>query len=148
VAPDGEEAGSARQVTRRGGFAPTESIDGKYVYFAARQTGGPDPENAIWRIPVEGGDEQVVIKSLRSSWGNWDVTAEGIYFVDEKPTSSGARWVVRFLRSDQGPATEVGQLTYPPELWGPALSVSSDGRWILSAQVQEGSDLMLVENFR
>jgi Tol biopolymer transport system component len=28
VAPDGEEAGSARQVTRRGGFAPTELIDG------------------------------------------------------------------------------------------------------------------------
>ena len=148
VAPDGEDAGSARQVTRRGGFAPTESMDGKYVYFAARRSGEPDPENAIWRIPVEGGDEQVVVESLRSSWCNWDVTAEGIYFVDQKPTSSGVRWVVRFLRFDQGLATEVAQLTYPPLLWGPALSVSSDGRWILSTQLQEGSDLMLVENFR
>ncbi len=148
VAPDGEGPGSARQVTRRGGFAPTESIDGKYVYFAASRSGDPDPENAIRRISVEGGDEQVVIESLRSSWGNWDVTAEGIYFVDQEPTSSGVRWVVRFLRFGQGRTTEVAQLTYPPYLSGPALCVSPDGRWILSTQDQSGSDLMLVEGFR
>ncbi len=89
VAPDGEEAGSARQVTRRGGFAPTESIDGRYVYFSKRHSRDPDPDNAIWRMPVEGGDEQAVIESLRSSWGNWGVTAEGIYFVDQKPSPQG-----------------------------------------------------------
>ena len=139
---------SARQVTRRGGFAPTESIDGRYVYFTARRSGEPDPDNAIWRIPVEGGDEEVVIESLRSSWGNWDLTAEGIYFVDQKPSSSGARWVVRFLGFGERRATEVARLRYPPLSLGPALSVSSDGRWILSTQGQGESDLMLVENFR
>jgi Tol biopolymer transport system component len=145
VAPEGEEAGSARQVTRRGGFAPAESMDGKYLFFAASDS---ETENAIWRMPVEGGKEQVVVESLRSSWGSWDVAAEGVYFVDQKATSSGMRWVVRFLRFGQGPATEVGQLTYPPYLSGPALSVSPDGRWILSTQQQSGSDLMLVEGFR
>ena len=148
VAPEGEDRASARQVTRRGGFAPTESVDGRYVYFTKRRSGGSDPDNAISRMPVEGGDEQAVIESLRSSWGNWDVTAEGIYFVDQKPSSSGARWVVQLLSFDKRRPTEVAQLRYRPYLWGPALSVSSDGRWLLSAQGQEGSDLMLVENFR
>ena len=123
-------------------------MDGKYVYFAARESGGLDPENGIWRVPVEGGDEEVVVKSLRSSWGNWDLTAEGIYFVNEKPSSSGVQWVVEFLRFGQGRAKEVAQLRHPPFLAGPAFSVSSDGRFILSAQGQDESDLMLVENFR
>jgi serine/threonine protein kinase/dipeptidyl aminopeptidase/acylaminoacyl peptidase len=148
VAPEGEEAGSPRQVTRRGGFAPAESTDGKYVYFSSRRSSGLDPENALWRIPLEGGDEEVVIESLRSSWGNWDLTAKGVYFVDQKPSSSGMQWVVRFLGLGQRHATEVAQLKHRPYLEGPAFSVSSDGRWILSAQIQEGSDLMLVENFR
>jgi hypothetical protein len=135
-------------ITRGGGFAPAESVDGSYVYFSRRQSSGPDPENAIWRIPVAGGEEEVVVGSLRSSWGNWDLTAEGIYFVDEKRSASGGQWVVRFLGSGQSPAVDVAQLRYPPFLWGPGFSVSSDGHWALSAQGREQSDLMIVENFR
>jgi len=96
---------------------------------------------------VEGGEEQPVIDSLESSWGNWDVTAEGIYFVDRN-SSSEASWVVNFLSFDDGSVTRVSQLEYPPFLQGPGFSVSSDGRWILSTQWQSGADLMLVENFR
>jgi hypothetical protein len=76
------------------------------------------------------------------------VTAKGVYFVDQKPTSSGIQWVVRFMGFGERRATEVARLGCPPFLDGPAFSVSSDGRWILSTQVQEESDLMLVENFR
>ncbi|MDA2938392.1 hypothetical protein MYX75_09040 [Acidobacteria bacterium AH-259-A15] len=42
----------------------TESVDGKYLYFSRKRSGRQDPENAIWRIPVEGGEEQAVIESL------------------------------------------------------------------------------------
>jgi Tol biopolymer transport system component len=55
VPSSGEEAGSARQVTRGGGFGATESADGKYVYFSRRLSEPLDPQNAIWRVPVEGG---------------------------------------------------------------------------------------------
>ena len=144
----GEESGNARQVTRGGGFAAIESIDGRHVYFSKRFSGTPDPQNALWRIPVEGGDEEVVIEGFRSAHGNWDLTAEGIYFVDEEPSSSGTSWVVRFQGFDRRPATAVGRLRYAPFLGGPALSVSRDGRWMLSAQSQGESDLMLVETFR
>jgi hypothetical protein len=44
--------------------------------------------------------------------------------------------------------TEIAQLRHPPHLNGPAFDVSSDGCRILSTQLQEGSDLKLVENLR
>ncbi len=147
VPSSGEEAGSARQVSRKGGFAALESIDGRHVYFS-RKLGWLDPQNSLWRIPVEGGDEEVVIEGYRSSAVSWDLTAEGLYFVDQEPTSSGTSWVVRFQGFDRRHATVVAQLRHPPFLGGPAISVSRDGRWMLSTQSQGESDLMLVENIR
>ena len=148
VPSSGEEPGNARQVTRGGGFAAIESTDGRHVYFTKKMSGTLDPQNALWRIPVEGGDEEVVVEGLRSSHGNWDLTADGLYFVDEKPSSSGTSWVVRFQGFDRRPATEVARLRHPPFLGGPAISVSSDGRWMLSTQGYEESDLMLAEIVR
>jgi hypothetical protein len=99
-------------------------------------------------MPVEGGDEEVVIESLRSTPGSWDLTAAGIYFVDQRPSSTGTQWIVRFLAFGQQHATDLARLRYPPFLGGPAVSVSSDGRFLLSTQGQGESDLMLVEAFR
>jgi eukaryotic-like serine/threonine-protein kinase len=144
VPSSGEESGNARQVTRGGGGAPIESTNGRYVYFA--RGGGFQMPTSIWRIPVEGGDEEVVIEGLQT--GSWELTDEGIYFVDQDSSSSGTRWVVRFRGFDQRHATEVARLRLPPFLGGPAISVSRDGRWLLSTQRQEDSDLMLVESFR
>jgi hypothetical protein len=42
----------------------------------------------------------------------------------------------------------VARLRHPHFLGGPAVSVSPDGRWMLSTQSQGESDLMLVEAFR
>ena len=147
VPSSGEEAGSARQVTRGGGFAAIESTDGRHVYFTRKQA-WLELQNSLWRIPVEGGDEEVVIEEYRSSLGSWDLTAEGLYFVDQEPSSSGTSWVVRFQGFDRRHATVVARLRHPPFLGGPAISVSSDGRWMLSTQSQGESDLMLVETFR
>jgi hypothetical protein len=37
------------------------------VYFTRRLSGTLDPQTSLWRIPVEGGDEEVVVESFRSS---------------------------------------------------------------------------------
>jgi Tol biopolymer transport system component/DNA-binding winged helix-turn-helix (wHTH) protein len=148
VPSSGEEAGRARQVTRGGGFAAIESTDGRHVYFAKGMSGTLDPQNAILRIPVEGGDEEVVVEGYRSSHGSWDLTAEGLYFVDQEPSSSGTSWVVRFQGFNRRHATVVARLRHPPVTGGPGVSVSSDGRWMLSTQTQGESDLMMVETFR
>jgi Tol biopolymer transport system component len=144
VPSSGKEAGNARQVTRGGGFAAIESTDG-HVYFTRTIA---DQQHSIWRIPVEGGPEEVVVEGYRSSGFSFDLTAEGLYFVDQESFSSGTSRVVRFHSFARRPATEVARLHYPLFLNGPAISVSSDGRWLLSTQVQEESDLMLVEKFR
>ena len=73
-------------------------------------SGTLDPQNALWRIPVEGGDEEVVVEGYRSSHGSWDLTAEGLYFVDQEPSSSGTNWVVRFQGFNRPHATEVARL--------------------------------------
>jgi hypothetical protein len=73
------------------------------------------------------------------------VTSEGICFVDEESPSAGGQWVVRFLAFEHCRAIEVARLRHPP-LDGPAVSVSSDGQWMLSSQSQGGSELSLVEN--
>jgi Tol biopolymer transport system component len=148
VPSSGEDGGNARQVTRRGGAGPIESTDGRHVYFTRGLSGTLDPQSSLWRIPVEGGDEEVVVESFRSSSFSWDLTAEGLYFVDQEPSSSGTSWVVCFQRFDRRQATEVARLRHPPFLAGPAVSVSSDGRFLLSTQSQGESDLMLVENFQ
>jgi eukaryotic-like serine/threonine-protein kinase len=145
VSADGEAAGSARQVTRGGGLFAIESTDGTQVYFSRANT--RQGQDAISRIPVEGGEEEVVVESLCSTGGSWDVTSEGIYFVDNGP-SADEPWVVRLQRFGQRRATDVAHLQHPPYLGGPAISVSPDGRWLLSTQSQGGSELMLVEDFR
>jgi Tol biopolymer transport system component len=145
VPSNGEEAGGARQITHGGGFAAIESTDGRHVYFS--RAWYDDKPNAIWRVPVDGGEEEVVVPSLRSSWGNWDVTSEGLYFVDKGPSADDP-WVVRFLGAGQRRAIDVARLQHRPYLDGPAVSVSPDGRFLLSTQGQGASELMLVEDFR
>jgi Tol biopolymer transport system component len=148
VPSTGEDGGNARQVTRRGGAGPIESTDGRHVYFTRRLSGTLDPQSSLWRIPVEGGDEEVVVESFRSSSFSWDLTAQGIYFIDQRPSTSGMQWVVRFLAFGRQQPTELARLRQPPFLGGPAVSVSSDGRFLLSTQSQGESDLMLVDGFR
>ena len=148
VPSSGSGAERSRQVTRGGGFAAIESTDGRHVYFTKRMSGTLDPQNSLWRTPVEGGDEDVVLEGFRSSHGSWDLTAEGLYFVDQEPSPSGTGWVVRFQGFDRRDATVIARLRRPPFLGGPAVSVSPDGRWMLSTQGYVESDLMLAEFLR
>ena len=129
------------QVTQHGGMAAVESPDGKFIYYAKFSDPG------IWRMPVEGGEENLVLKQLEPGfWGNWAMVDQGIYFVNldakRNPT-------IKFFNFATGRMTQVAAPEKLPVLGMPGLAVSPDGRWILYAQVdQDISDIMLVENFR
>ena len=141
---DRAEAGAAVQVTRQGGFAAFESPDGKFVYYAK----GRSVENAIWRIPVGGGEETPVIERVSSGWGHWAIANKGIYFVDrEEISSTETKWDVKFFDFASREVSRVGPLRRRPPIEDAGFAVSPDGRWILSAQEETSSDLMLVENF-
>jgi Tol biopolymer transport system component/serine/threonine protein kinase len=135
------EGGQAVQVTQHGGMAAVESSDGKFIYYAKLSDPG------IWRMPVQGGEENLVLKQLVPAfWGNWTMVDKGIYFVD---LNAKRNPTIEFFNIATGRMTQVAAPEKLPVWWNPGLAVSPDGRWVLYAQVdQDISDIMLVENFR
>jgi Tol biopolymer transport system component len=136
--------GEARQVTKGGGSVAHESMDGKFLYYTkGRNVAG------IWRVPVEGGEETLVLNTHKAGyWSAWTVVEQGIYFLTAEQL---ARPAIEFFSFTTGRATEVAALAKPfrPYPNPEGLSVSPDGRWILYTQEDRADmDIMLVENFR
>jgi Tol biopolymer transport system component len=126
--------GAAEQITQGGGGSPSESIDGKTLYFM-RRVSEPSP---LLALPVTGGPEREVAKCV---W-TFAVGPAGLYSME---CSDGPQ-VPLFLRD---PVTGRGRLLGILDRAFPYLTVSPDGKTILyTKQVGEGSDLMMIENFR
>jgi Tol biopolymer transport system component/predicted Ser/Thr protein kinase len=127
--------GEAVQVTRKGGFDPFESLDGKVVYY--------EKDNGLWKVPVEGGAETRVLESI-NDFGNFALVEEGIYFIPAANSATDSS--IQFFSFATGKIKQIARIEKPTDM---GLSVSPDRRWILCSQIdQVGSDLMLVENFR
>src|SRR2546426_129280 len=132
--------GEAVQVTRNGGTVGIESRDGKLLYYAKGRSG-----TSLWKVPVSGGEETQVLKSLAGS-EDFAVVDTGIYFIPAlpSPTSSSS---IQFFSFATRKLSPIATIENPAPLGG--LDVDPDGRWILYTQVEyRGSELMLVENFR
>jgi Tol biopolymer transport system component len=126
--------GDAVQVTRQGGLAAFESVDGKYLYYAK------DDPPGVWRVPVAGGEEESVVPGV-NRW-RWAPGEKGIYF--SEPEGDGG--VIKFLSFATRRTTRVAAMERPPAL---GLAVSPDERWLLYAQVDvETTNIFLVENLR
>jgi Tol biopolymer transport system component len=133
--------GHAVQVTKRGGFAAQESRDGKTLYYAKRlQFPGWRKYQGLWKVPVEGGQETLVLKELGAGmYDCWGMTGEGIYFYNDHTST------IDFFGFATRRITQIAK----PEKQGGPLAVSPDGRWILFSQTDvHTSHIMMVENFR
>lgn len=126
--------GAAVQLTQLGGFAPTESPDGRFVYFGKGRATGPA---SLWRVPVSGGEESKVLDSL-SDWSTYDISSEGIWFVP------GKRNTFCFHSFRTGQTRIVTELAKPAMV---GLSISR-GVLLLSQVTNSGSDLMMLEASR
>jgi dipeptidyl aminopeptidase/acylaminoacyl peptidase len=132
--------GELVQVTKQGGFVAFEAPDGKSVYYAKG-----DSVPGIWRVPVDGGQEVPVLDSVAGYFGDWAVARDGIYFIDPE-TKNGA--AIEFFSFATRKITEVASLGKVAVSWG-GFAGSPDGQWALYTLTEnEGSDIMLVENFR
>ena len=130
--------GPAIQLTKRGGKMPLESVDGQYLYYVKL------PQNALWRLPLAGGEESQVLPAVAGLGAAYAPGKEGIYFI--RPTHRGSEEELAFLRHSTGQITSVATI---PRTSGLGLALSPDERLILYSQTEQvGSDLMLVENFR
>ena len=133
--------GEETQVTRHGGFAAFESYDAKWLYYSKYQGGG------IWKMPVGGGQEDLVTDSLhRGYWGNFAVTDNGLYLVDSDAKGGPAIMFYNFQTRRLSPVLTFERQPVPG---GPNLAASRDGRTLLYSQVEfENSTVSMVENFQ
>jgi hypothetical protein len=124
------------QVTRHGGQIARESPDGRFLYYKKSSVA-----SSFWRMPANGGAEEKLIDAVYTR--NFTVTGEGIYYARPEAPEG---WSIRLFRFGSATDIRIGQYAKPPAL---GLSISPDRRWLLYGQVdEEGSDLMLVDDFR
>ena len=130
ITPDGED--------REG---PLESRDGKFLYYIK---GNPYPDRcAVYRMPVGGGEETLVLDSVHCA-GHWAFWKEGIYFF--RPADAKGHSDLCMYEFATGKTSKVLTIEKSISYY---IEASPDGRSILYTQNdQDGSDLMLVENFR
>jgi Tol biopolymer transport system component/tRNA A-37 threonylcarbamoyl transferase component Bud32 len=129
--------GSAEQVTRTRGGRPELSPDGKTLYFE----GSFGSRQALLAVSLAGGPERTVIDCL-PRYG-FSVTPAGVYHL-----ACGGSSPVPLLLWDPSTGKDRVLGTLQPPL-GAGLTASADGTTVLyTAWVGQGSDVMLIENFR
>lgn len=131
------KGGPATQITRHGGWAPLESTDGQYLFYAKHNHG-------LWRLLLSGGKEHQVLADVAGIGSAYDIGKTGIYFIGRANHAPGQTLAV--LSFATGQITSLATISRPVDA---GLAVSPDERLILYSQVDQiGGDLMLVENFR
>jgi Tol biopolymer transport system component/tRNA A-37 threonylcarbamoyl transferase component Bud32 len=129
--------GPEEQVTHTGGGRCEEAADGQTLYFQ-RLTGG---DSALLAVSLAGGHERTIIDCVPSF--GYALRQAGIYH----ETCGGDPRAVPLLLRDT--ATGRDRLLGTLERPAAGLTVSADGKLILySKTIGEGSDLVLIENFR
>jgi eukaryotic-like serine/threonine-protein kinase len=135
VPPDG---GEPVQVTKNGGFACAESVDGKYLYY----TRSREPIGSLWKMPVDGGQETKIVEGVVIF--NFDVTVHGLYYMSQ-PDPRSQNKLVQFLNFADQKTRILAKITQ--DVYH-GFSVSPDERWLLySPQGRGGSNVMVVDNF-
>ncbi len=66
--------GEPVQITRQGGFHAREAVDGAALFYAKSIT-----ETSLWRVPVDGGKEELVLDSL-GEWSNFVPVELGLFY--------------------------------------------------------------------
>jgi len=125
-------------VTQHGGHAALESLDGKFLFYAKNQFTEPE----IWRVPVGGGEENLVPLVRPGTWASWSVVKGGIIFVGP---ALGHQAVLSYYDFANNRTTEIAVLDRVP-FW---LGAAFDGHTVAFDQPgREQSQAMMVENFR
>jgi hypothetical protein len=135
--------GPALQVTRNGGFTAFESPDGS-IYYTKSDSG-----TKLWQCKLDGNDETEVVDRVASR--AFVVTRDLIYYLraEDEASSQQPTGRLRTLRSYQlstGQDRLIANIAKQTRL---GLSLSADNRYLIYSQEDnEGSDLLLVPNFR
>jgi Tol biopolymer transport system component len=132
------DGGAARQITQAGGFAPQESAEGHWLYYAKTKGG-------LFRTPVAGGVEESVLADLTAaSWGGWALAGDQVIYATIAGDHDAASAELRAFDQKTGKTRVIAPLTYAPVQWDGSVAVSADGHYALVAEVQrQGSEIHL-----
>lgn len=130
-------------VTGDGAFAGVESPDGQWIFFTRQ---GQELAG-IWRMPVRGGKEEVLVGELsRKLWGQWAVSEKGLFY---SVFPLAGRKVIRRLDLASGNLTDVAGLMRPPVQFDGGMSVSTDEKRLVWSQLDHaGSDVYVLGSFQ
>jgi len=131
--------GDGSAISGDGVDTPLESLDGKAVYFATENALGR-PLSVAW-INASSPSNESTLVGMPRLWNteNWTVVSGGIYFVPRESPKS-----IHYFDFKSKRAHEIFKVDKD---FGPGLSVSGDGHWILYSQMdEENSDILLVEH--
>jgi Tol biopolymer transport system component len=130
------------QITHSGGLFPSESPDGRFVYYNKPAVPYLDGEaRGLWRMLVAGGAEELV---TRDPDRLWQVRPEGVYFTDNTRKTDP---VLKLFRLQTQTINIVGHLgKEATSKGGHNLAISPDGHTALYVRVEAwNSELMLVK---
>jgi WD40 repeat protein len=131
--------GAAVQWTRNGGTAASEGADG-FLYYAKE----PRSPTSIWRMPVAGGPETLVVEGLVYSI-NFAVGARGLYFLSRGESMYDT--AVEYL--EFGSLTRTRLAGLGGRRWWYGVALSPDQHSFMYSVVQnENSNLMVVDGVR
>lgn len=129
------DGGVPRQVTTGGGRAAVESSEGQLLYYTKHRTPG------IWRQPVAGGAEELVVSDFdRDNGVDWILADDGIYYLAERQGQAGVAFF-EFASTETSLRFPLARL---PHYGGPTLA--ADRRSVLLTHVARiDGDVMLLD---
>ena len=132
--------GAGERVTREGGCAASESLDGRLLYYVRTSA-----NDALLVRPTAGGEERTIARCADLT--NYAVGPQGVFYVGCNPPEApfGSHRVVRHWDAATGLDRPVAEIEGN---WVAGLSVSPDGRTIAWGRSLVTSDLMMIEDFR
>jgi Tol biopolymer transport system component len=127
------EGGVEERLTKNGGGRALESADGKTLFLTRRVA----RHSPLLALPLAGGAERELAECVQT----FTLGAAGLYALG----CEGPRASLSLREPVTGQGRPVGIL----EGVLPSFSVSPDGKTVLyTKRINEGSDLMMIENFR
>jgi len=141
--------GNPVQLTRGGTYDPSESPDGRYLYYGSVLSAG------VWRMPLaprlpDGSlanqDGELIRETLPVTGHRfWALGQGGIYFVDTRSDPAALKFVDLTSRK----LTVLATLSKPPAKFTRGLSISPDGQYALYCQDDvDRYEIRIVEHFR
>jgi len=126
--------GKAVQLTRNGGTSVFESPDGRTLFYMKT-----DQATKLFRSAVDGSGETELLDGVDSR--GFVVTADRIYYLRQEANGSFA--IRRYMIATH----QDSQIVSGARVMLGGLSASPDGKYLIYAQTQQASNLMLVEDF-